>query len=237
MEYPEYSEYDKTIAMFSPDGRIFQVEYSKSAVRRGAPAVGIRTIDGVALFGVKRRYEKLLDEYEKVLMIDEHIGVVSAGYMSDSRVLTDIARNIAQNYRATYEEGANPSYIAKRLSSIMQQYTQLGGIRPFGCSLIIGGLTSEGEPEIIVLDTSGAAIGYMAVAIGENEHKIMEILGKEYRKDLTITDGIRLVLKALKASMDKLNYEQVEVAVIDKKDRRLRKLTENELKKIWAEVL
>ncbi|MBS7288791.1 MAG: hypothetical protein KIH01_08660 [Candidatus Freyarchaeota archaeon] len=76
MEFPEISEYDKTIAMFSPDGRIFQVEYSKSAVRRGAPAVGVKAVDGVVLAGVKRKHEKLLEDYEKVLMVDEHIGIV-----------------------------------------------------------------------------------------------------------------------------------------------------------------
>ncbi|MBS7248483.1 MAG: archaeal proteasome endopeptidase complex subunit alpha [Candidatus Jordarchaeales archaeon] len=233
MELPEISEYDKTIAMFSPDGRIFQVEYSKSAVRRGAPAVGVRAADGVVLAGVKRKHEKLLDDYEKVLMVDEHIGIVGAGYMSDSRVLTDLARQVAQRYRMTYGEGAKPSYVARRLSLTMQQYTQFGGVRPFGCSLIIGGVADDGEAEVVVLDTSGAAIGYMAAVIGENEQKAMEVLEKEYRRNVTVAEGVKLALKALRAAVDKLSQDQVEVAVIMKEDKKLRKLTASEIEEAW----
>jgi len=234
LELPEVSEYDKTIAMFSPDGRIFQVEYSKSAVRRGAPAVGMKAADGVILAGVKRKHEKLLEDYEKVLMIDEHMGIVGAGYMSDSRILTDLARRVAQRYRMTYGEGARPSYIARRLSLTMQQYTQFGGVRPFGCSLIIGGVADDGEAEVMVLDTSGAAVGYMATVIGENEQKAMEVLEKEYRRDMTVAEGVKLVLKALKAAVDKLSQDQVEVAVIGKSDRKLRKLTSEEVEEAWG---
>jgi len=233
LELPEISEYDKTIAMFSPDGRIFQVEYSKSAVRRGAPAVGVRAADGVVLAGVKRKHEKLLDDYEKVLMVDEHIGIVGAGYMSDSRVLTDLARQVAQRYRMTYGEGAKPSYVARRLSLTMQQYTQFGGVRPFGCSLIIGGVADDGEAEVVVLDTSGAAIGYMAAVIGENEQKAMEVLEKEYRRNVTVAEGVKLALKALRAAVDKLSQDQVEVAVIMKEDKKLRKLTASEIEEAW----
>lgn len=233
MELPEISEYDKTIAMFSPDGRIFQVEYSKSAVRRGAPAVGVRAADGVVLAGVKRKHEKLLDDYEKVLMVDEHIGIVGAGYMSDSRVLTDLARRVAQRYRMTYGEGAKPSYVARRLSLTMQQYTQFGGVRPFGCSLIIGGVAEDGEAEVVVLDTSGAAIGYMAAVIGENEQKATEVLEKEYRRNVTVAEGVKLALKALRAAVDKLSQDHVEVAVISKEDRKLRKLTAREIEEAW----
>ncbi|MEM2573172.1 MAG: archaeal proteasome endopeptidase complex subunit alpha [Candidatus Jordarchaeales archaeon] len=233
MELPEISEYDKTIAMFSPDGRIFQVEYSKSAVRRGAPAVGVRAADGVVLAGVKRKHEKLLDDYEKVLMVDEHIGIVGAGYMSDSRVLTDLARQVAQRYRMTYGEGAKPSYVARRLSLTMQQYTQFGGVRPFGCSLIIGGVADDGEAEVVVLDTSGEALGYMAAVIGENEQKAMEVLEKEYRRNVTVAEGVKLALKALRAAVDKLSQDQVEVAVIMKEDKKLRKLTASEIEEAW----
>ncbi|MEM2331039.1 MAG: hypothetical protein QXL59_09445, partial [Candidatus Jordarchaeales archaeon] len=203
------------------------------AVRRGAPAVGVRAADGVVLAGVKRKHEKLLDDYEKVLMVDEHIGIVGAGYMSDSRVLTDLARQVAQRYRMTYGEGAKPSYVARRLSLTMQQYTQFGGVRPFGCSLIIGGVADDGEAEVVVLDTSGAAIGYMAAVIGENEQKAMEVLEKEYRRNVTVAEGVKLALKALRAAVDKLSQDQVEVAVIMKEDKKLRKLTASEIEEAW----
>ncbi|MEM1659361.1 MAG: archaeal proteasome endopeptidase complex subunit alpha [Candidatus Jordarchaeales archaeon] len=236
MEYLEISEYDKTIAMFSPDGRIFQVEYSKSAVRRGAPAVGIRAADGVVLAGVKRKHEKLLDDYEKVLMLDEHMGIVGAGYMSDSRVLTDLARRVAQRYRMIYGEGAKPSFVARRLSLTMQQYTQFGGVRPFGCALIIGGVADDGEPEVIVIDTSGAAIGYMAAVIGENEDKAMKVLEKRYRRDITVAESVKLAIEALRTAVDNLSQDQVEVAVVEKKDKKLRKLTAEEVEKAWSEA-
>ncbi|MHA1606004.1 MAG: archaeal proteasome endopeptidase complex subunit alpha [Candidatus Freyarchaeota archaeon] len=235
MEPPRTAEYDKTIAMFSPEGRIFQVEYSKNAVRRGAPALGIRAKDGAVLAGVKRRHDRLLEDYDKIVMIDEHIGAVGAGYMSDSRVLMDAARNIAQRYRLTYGEKIKLEFLARRLSSIMQQYTQFGGTRPFGCALIFGGVDAEGA-KLMLIDTSGAAISYMATAIGENEDKATEYLKEKYRRDMSTNEAIRLAMQTLIKITDKLSPDQVEIAVIEEKKERLRKLTPGEVEKIWREA-
>ncbi|MHA1363094.1 MAG: archaeal proteasome endopeptidase complex subunit alpha [Candidatus Freyarchaeota archaeon] len=227
-------EYDKSSTMYSPEGRIIQVEYSSEAVKKGAPALGIRTAKGVVLAGVTKTPSRLLESHEKVFKIDEHIGATSAGYMSDSRRLTDRARIIAQSYRVTYNEPIDVNVLAHRLGILMQRFTQIGGTRPFGCALIFGGISREIGPEIVLLDTSGALSKTKATAIGENDSKAMEVLKENYKEDVSIEEMMKLAVKVLREVTEELSPEEIDLGVIDPETKTFRLVSPEEIKKAWG---
>ena len=133
--YPSTSQaYDRAITVFSPDGRLFQVEYAKEAVKRGATAIGLVCADGVVLVAYKNAVSNLLvpESMKKVFEIDSHIAATASGLIADARRLVDIARLEAQKHRLGYQEAPSVESIAKELCDLMQIYTQYGGIRPFG---------------------------------------------------------------------------------------------------------
>lgn len=225
-------DYDKSSTMYSPEGRIIQVEYSSEAVKKGAPAVGIKTSKGVVLAGVAKTHSKLLESHEKVLKIDDHIGATSAGYMSDSRLLLDRARIIAQSYRVTYDEKIDVSTLAQRLGRLMQRFTQLGGTRPFGCALLFGGI-SRGGPEIVLIDTSGALTKSKAAAVGANEPKALEILKAGYKEDMSISEMLKLAVDTLREVSEDLQPEEIDLGIIDAETQTFRLASEEEIRKVW----
>ena len=166
--------YDRAITVFSPDGRLFQVEYAKEAVKRGATAIGIVAKDGVVLVAYKATHSKLAlaDSLRKVFDIDSHISVTASGLIADARRLVDMARVDAQRHRITYNEPANVESISKSICDLMQVYTQYGGIRPFGVSLLIAGVDSK--PRLFEAEPSGAMTGYLADSVGSGKKEVDE---------------------------------------------------------------
>ncbi len=226
-------EYDKSSTMYSPEGRIIQVEYSSEAVKKGAPAIGIKTASGVVLAGVVKAHSKLLESHEKVFKIDEHIGATSAGYMSDSRLLIDRARIMAQSYRVTYNVEIDVNVLAQRLGRLMQRFTQVGGSRPFGCAIIFGGINQEIGPEIVLIDTSGAMTKSKATAVGANESKAMEILEAGYKEDMSIEETTALAVNTLREVSEELNPEDIDVGIIDVETKTFRLASLEEVKRVW----
>lgn len=229
----ESEDYDKSSTMYSPEGRIIQVEYASEAVKKGTPALGLKTANGVILAGVVKLHSKLLESHEKVFKIDDHIGATSAGYMSDSRYLIDRARTLAQSYRVTYNETIDVNVLTQRIGRLMQRYTQEGGTRPFGCALIFGGVNENGTSEIIILDTSGAITKTKASAVGANDSKVIELLKAAYKEDMTIEEMMKLTINTLRGVSEDLNPEDIEVGIIDSKTRNFRMASLEEKKKIW----
>lgn len=229
----ESEEYDKSSTMYSPEGRIIQVEYSSEAVKKGAPAIGIKTSSGVVLAGVVKSHSKLLESHEKVFKIDEHIGATSAGYMSDSRLLIDRARVLSQSYRVTYNAEIDINVLAQRLGRLAQRVTQIGGTRPFGCAIIFGGISQEIGPEIVLMDTSGAITKTKATAVGANEAKAMEILQAQYKDDMTIEKMITLAIDTLREVSEELNPGDIDIGIIDIKTKTFRLASPEEIKKAW----
>ena len=138
---PGQMAYDRAITVFSPDGRLFQVEYARVAVTRGATTAGIKFDDGVALMAGKGLASRLMEvsSIEKIFEIDAHIGCATSGLVADARVLVDYARIAAQVNKVTYREPISVDLLVKRVCDYKQNYTQYGGVRPFGTALLIGG--------------------------------------------------------------------------------------------------
>lgn len=224
--------YDRAITVFSPDGRLFQVEYAKEAVRRGATAIGIVCADGVALVAYKNTGSSLVipDSMKKVFEIDGHIAATASGLIADARRLVDMARLEAQRHRLAYAEPITVEAIAKELCDLMQVYTQYGGIRPFGVSLLIAGV--DDKPRLYEAEPSGALTGYRACAIGSGKKEVEEYFEKEYKESLTMDAGIELALRALKKSGDlTLNGNTVEIAVCSAKSKSFEVLSPKEVEK------
>ncbi|ADD07997.1 archaeal proteasome endopeptidase complex subunit alpha [Candidatus Aciduliprofundum boonei] len=197
---PAQMAYDRAITVFSPDGRLFQVEYARAAVKRGTTTIGLKFKDGVVLMADKRVRSRLLDpkSMEKIFLIDEHIGCATSGLVGDARVLVDYARLIAQIERVTYGERISVEHLVKRISDYKQQYTQYGGVRPFGASLLIAGIDEKGI-YLMETDPSGTIMGYKADCIGGGRDTVMELFENEYREDMDFEEAIMLGLKGIDA--------------------------------------
>ena len=192
--------YDRAITVFSPDGRLFQVEYAIETVRRGALAVGIKTKDGIVI-AVDEKTKKLQISKipQKLFQIDYHIGAAAAGYIPDARVQIDNARFFSQSNKLVYDEPVEVETVAKHLADQCQQYTQYGGARPIGVSLIIGGIDSNGSV-LYLTDPSGAYILYNAIAIGGNADVANEFLEKNYDVNMTFDDAMMLAISTIQNS-------------------------------------
>ena len=209
------SAYDRAITVFSPDGRLFQVEYAKEAVRRGATAIGLVSAQGVVLIAHKTRVSKLImpESLKKIFEIDEHIAIVASGMAADAMRLIDSARVESQKYRYTYNEAPDIENIARQIADAMQLYTQYGGARPFGVSLIFAGVDSS--PKIYEAEPSGALTGAKAAVIGAGKNEVTEYLEKEYKEGLSIDDTIVLGLKALKQVPEmKIKTDILDIGII-----------------------
>ncbi|MEM4182014.1 MAG: archaeal proteasome endopeptidase complex subunit alpha [Candidatus Pacearchaeota archaeon] len=214
--------YDRAATMFAPDGHILQVEYAEKTVRLGSPSIGIVCKDGVILISDRRQKDVLIIEssLNKVSQIDEHIMCVVAGILSDARVLIDRARLIAQQHRVTYDSPAHTEAIVKEIADIKQQFTQYGGARPFGTSLMIAGVNSEAE--LFVTDVTGNYLKYKAWAIGEDDEKLREKLREKYKEGLTCEEGIKLALAIFKEVYgDKFEKERFDIGIIKKDTKKI----------------
>jgi proteasome alpha subunit len=234
---PPQAGYDRAITVFSPDGRLFQVQYAREAVKRGATAVGIKCKDGVVLAVEKRVTSRLIEpeSYEKIFQIDEHIAAASSGIIADARILVDRARLEAQIYRLTYGEPVHLAVLVKKICDLKQMHTQYGGVRPFGAALLMAGVNEK--PQLFETDPSGAYFEWKAVAIGSGRNTAMAIFEEKYTDDMTLEDAIKLAMLALAKTMEEPKAEYVEVAVIDVKEKKFRKLSQEELEKYFADIL
>ena len=214
--------YDRAITVFSPDGRLFQVEYAKEAVKRGATAIGITCKEGVALVAFKSIHSKLVvpESLKKVFEVDNHIVVTASGLIADARRLVETARLDAQRHRITFNEAPSVDSIARSACDLMQVYTQYGGIRPFGVSLLIAGVDDQGA-KLFEAEPSGAMTAYKADSIGANKKEVDEILEARYDEKLTIDDSIRVCLEALRKTQEaKLLPENVEISYVPVKTKK-----------------
>jgi len=217
---PGQMGYDRGITVFSPDGRLFQVEYAREAVKRGTTTVGIKVEDGVALVVDKRINNGLVesDSIEKIFQIDEKIGLATSGLVADARVLVDHARVMAQVNRVSYNERIDIPTLVKRICDYKQTYTQYGGVRPFGTALLIAGMDETG-PHLYETDPSGAFQGLKAASIGMDRDEVQEVFYDEYNEDMSLEDGINLAVSGLsRASEEGVDPESLEIATITEED-------------------
>jgi len=229
--YTAPGSYDYGITVFSPDGRLFQVEYALETVRRGSTVLGITCPEGVVLAAEEKTSTKLQDPSYlwKIFKIDEHIGAAISGLSSDARVLIDQARIFAQSNKLTYDEAVDVEILSKRVSDLMQAYTQYGGVRPFGVSMLIGGVDKIGN-KLFQTDPSGSYWGYKAIAIGSGGDTAREILEREYLDDMTLDASLTLAVKCLSRVVEgKLLPENARLVIIPSDTKTFRWLSKKDL--------
>ncbi|WP_255193828.1 archaeal proteasome endopeptidase complex subunit alpha [Natronobeatus ordinarius] len=215
MDRTRQQAYDRGQTIFSPDGRLYQVEYAREAVARGSPSVGVRTADGVVLAARKRVRSPLLEptSVEKIHRIDEGLAVASAGHAADARTLVDLARETSQRHRLRYGEPITASSLATAVADHVQEHTQTGGSRPFGTALLVAGVDGiqpddPGRPGLYEVDPSGTATGWRAGAIGESSADLRRVLedrlagGRDGSASIDADRGVHVALEALAASTD-----------------------------------
>lgn len=218
--------YDRTATMFSPQGHLLQVEYAEKTVRLGSSSIGMVCTDGVFIIADLRVEDKLIvpKSANKIYEIDSHLISSVAGIVSDARVLIERAQVLAQQNKVTYDSPVEPELIIKDLSNLKQQFTQYGGARPFGVSLMIAGINNK-KPELYTSDVTGNYLAYHANAIGENDDKIKEILRERYNSGLTIKKGVKIALDILKEIDDKkFHISRFEMVYIKNDDAELKRL-------------
>ena len=199
---PAQQGYDRAITVFSPDGRLYQVEYAIETVRRGTIAVGVKSKDGI-IIAVEEKPRKLQisDTAQKIFQIDDHVGVAAAGYIPDARSQVDNARFFSQSNKLIYDESVDVETIAKHLADQCQQFTQYAGVRPFGVALILGGVDSDGT-QLYLTDPSGTYISYDAVAIGSGSDQVTDFLEKNYKPDISLDDAAALATASIYIASD-----------------------------------
>src|SRR3989344_1614528 len=165
--------YDRAITMFSPDGRLLQVEYAKKTVRQGSTTIGMVCSDGVLLVADKRIMDSLIvpESVEKIWKIDEHIGAAASGILSDARILIDRVQLRAQQNRVTYDSEIDILTVVRDICDLKQICTQSGGLRPFGVSILIAGVDNSTQ-KLFETDPTGIYFQYRATAIGEGEVEV-----------------------------------------------------------------
>jgi proteasome alpha subunit len=232
---PAAAGYDRAITVFSPDGRLYQVEYAIETVRRGTLAIGVKSTDGVILaVEEKARKLQISNVTQKIFQVDDHIGVAAAGYIPDARTQVDHARFFAQSNRLIYDEPVDVEGVAKNLADMAQQFTQYAGVRPFGVALILAGVDKNGSA-LYLTDPSGTYIGYDAVAIGAGSDQVTEFLEKSYRSDMGLEEAAALAIESIYlVSEEKTGTRHLKMAIIDSKAKTMRKAEDEEIQSYAA---
>jgi proteasome alpha subunit len=225
--------YDRAITIFSPEGRLYQVEYALELVKRGAPIVGISSKEGVVLAANVTPESRLEDTkyFHKIYQLDEHVGAAIAGLMSDARVLIGQSRVYCQSNRLLYDEPVDIEILTRRIGDQSQVYTQHAGVRPFGVSMIIAGVDKTGS-RVFSADPSGSYRGYRATAVGRKSEEANKILEDGYRQGLTLEEATKLAVEAVKtASDEEVDSKILKVAVVPVETRAFRRLSEEEVER------
>ena len=231
--------YDRAITVFSPQGRLYQVEYALETVRSGSTAMAIASNDGVVLAVEERMHTKLQNaNYSwKLFQVDEHIGVVASGLNSDARVLVDSARLRAQILRLTYDEPPTVEAVTKYIGDLMQMYTQHAGVRPFGVALLFGGVDDTGS-RVFYTEPSGMVLEYDAWAIGRGAEKVRGSLEAEYKRDMSLEDAVDLALRSLVESAEKIDENwTVRLATVPLEAKKFTVMPQEELRRKLDEFI
>ncbi|KAF7488137.1 Proteasome subunit alpha type-5 [Sarcoptes scabiei] len=217
------SEYDRGVNTFSPEGRLFQVEYAIEAIKLGSTAIAIKCVDGVVMAVEKRITSPLMDvaATEKISEIDKHIACASSGLMADARTMVDRARVECQHHWFLYNEKMTVESCTQAVANLAIQFGDSDSegsamSRPFGLAMLFAGMDGV-RPSLFFMDPSGTYVSCDAKAIGSGCEGAQQALQEIYNKSITVDEAIKAVMKILKQVMEeKLSSSNVEVARIDK---------------------
>ncbi len=230
--YPNIQAYDRGV-MFSPDGRLFQVEYARKAVNGGATSIGMLTDSGVLLVAHKNIDDPLMvpSTIQKIFKVDPFIGATYSGMVADGLYMINVMRSKTQTHRMVYDETESIETVAREIAEEMHVATQYGGIRPYAISMFIGGV--DPNRRLFEIEPGATLSGYKADAIGMGRKVAKEILLKEYKENMHVEDGISLAVEAInKANEKKPESSDVEISYISKKQGYTR-LSEREISKYF----
>ena len=228
---PAQQGYDRAITVFSPDGRLYQVEYAIETVRRGTIAVGIKSKEGI-IIAVEEKARKLQisETAQKIFQVDDHIGVAAAGYIPDARSQVDAARFFSQSNKMIYDEAVEIETVAKHLADQCQQFTQYAGVRPFGVALILAGVDPDQNPQLYLTDPSGTYLSYDAIAIGSGSDQVTEFLEKSYKRDMSLEDAKALAVAGIYlSSEDKKGTAHIRMAQIRSDSKQFEMISEDQV--------
>ncbi|PFH47524.1 hypothetical protein AMATHDRAFT_67606 [Amanita thiersii Skay4041] len=219
--------YDSRTTIFSPEGRLYQIEYAMEAISHAGTVIGILASDGVVLVAEKRVTGKLLDlsgakeggyggSGEKIFLLNSNVIGGVAGLTADANSLVNYSRTAAQRHLLLYNQDIPVELLAQRLCDLKQGYTQFGGLRPFGVSLLYAGYDPHYRFQLYHSDPSGNYSGWKATCIGANSGTAQSLLKQEYKDDMKVKDAISLVLKTMSKTMDStsLGSEKLEFATL-----------------------
>lgn len=244
------SRYDSRTTMFSPEGRLYQVEYAVEAIAQAGSALGIVTSEGIVFASERRVSNPLLDTEhsqlkdqsgDKVVKIDDHIAFAVAGITSDANLLVERARLWALSHRFTFQEPMPAEKLVQYLCDLKQMYTQSGGQRPFGVSFLVAAWDRQNGLQLYQTDPSGNYNAWRAYAIGQNDGAAQNQLKSEWKEGMSLHEGLLLALKVLSKTMDSANLtpEKLEFAVLRKDKGAATKfhiLTSDDMKPLLAEA-
>lgn len=231
------SQYSFSLTTFSPSGKLVQIEYALNAVNQGATSLGIKAANGVVIATEKKLRSTLVDEstVQKIALLTPNIGVVYSGMGPDSRVLVRKARKQAQAYYRVYKEQIPVAQLCREMAAVMQEFTQSGGVRPFGVSLLMAGFDENG-PQLYQIDPSGSFFAWKASAIGKNMVNAKTFLEKRYGDDMELEDAVHTALLTLKEGFEgQISGSNIEVAIVGE-DQVFRLLTASEVSDYLQEV-
>mmetsp|Transcript_59926 Transcript_59926/g.117832 ORF Transcript_59926/g.117832 Transcript_59926/m.117832 type:complete len:234 (-) Transcript_59926:79-780(-) len=226
-----------SLTTFNKTGKLMQIEHALTRVQQGKMALGIKAKNGVVI-ATDRKVSSVLvdsDEYQKIQNVTPTTGFVYAGMGPDFRVVVTNARKAAQKYYLTYREVQPVEQVVRESALLMQEYTQSGGVRPFGVSCLVAGYDDDG-PQLFQVDPSGSSFGWKATAIGKNYVNAKNFLERRYNDDMELDDAVHIALLTLRESYEgEMTEENIEVAVVGE-DRVFKILTPAEVKDYLEEA-
>ena len=195
--------YDSRTTTFSPEGRLFQVEYAMEAINHAGTCLGIVSKDGIVIVAEKKIISPLLENSaEKIYKLTDHVICGVAGITSDANTLVTTARVTAQRYLFTYNQDMPVEQLVQRLCDIKQKYTQSGGMRPFGVSILYAGYDDKYGYQLYHSDPSGNYAGWKATCIGQNSAAAESQLKQDFKEDMSLEDAITLAFAVMQKTLD-----------------------------------
>lgn len=230
--------YSFSLTTFSPSGKLVQIEYALAAVAAGAPSIGIKCSKGVVIASEKNFKSILVDVHSrnKIKPITSHMGIIYSGLGPDYTLLYTKARKIASQYKLLYGEEISTPQLVQKLAYVMQEYTQSGGVRPFGVSLLVAGYDRhENKPYLFQCDPSGAYFAWKATALGKNYINAKSFLERRYSEDLELEDAVHTAILTLKESFEgQMTGHNIEIGLAS--EQGFKRLSPEEIEDYLANV-